>query len=104
MIETIIPAPKNGVARWRQPYRLGGVAGSLELVWNVVTNGWLFWLYDGNGALLGGPRTVNNRSEDLLAGWHGKNVPPGRLVCRSVKDIPGFLDFQNGAELVYISK
>lgn len=104
MIETKIPTPNNGVARWRQPYRLGGVAGSIEIVWNIVTNGWLFWIYDGNGELVGGPRAVNTRAHDLLAGWHDRKVPPGRLVCRSVKGLPDFLDFQNGAELVYISK
>lgn len=102
-VESDIPAPRNGVAVWRQPYRLTGVAGALLFKWNVVAKGWTIDFYDGQGNHLAGPRLVNNRSQDLFGGLHHLPVPPGRLVCRSIDHIPDFDAFGDTASLVYIS-
>lgn len=100
--EIQIPGPTDGVASWRQPFRLDGVAGSLGLEWNEPGQMWLLHVYDAEGGHIAGPRAVHTHNKNLLRGLQGLAIPPGRLIVRAKKRFPGFDAFETDASLYYI--
>lgn len=103
MAEVIFPEVRIEVSSIRQPFLLSEVSGSFLLAWNEALGYWTLSVFNNLGEKLFGPLTVTNQTDDLWCSFHHLDIPPGRLICRSVDSFPGRDAFARSARLVYIT-